>query len=163
VIFVTVGTHEQSFNRLVEEIDRLKGDGKIEDEVVIQKGYSTYCPKYCRCYEMLPYEEMERYQKEARIIITHGGPASFIYPISIGKTPIVVPRQYKYGEHVNNHQLEFCKDIVERDFPIIIVENIEELEEKIVLHEKSSEKRNLFSSNTEIFQNAMIEKIKELF
>ena len=30
MIFVTVGTHEQPFNRLIEEIDRLKGEG-VED------------------------------------------------------------------------------------------------------------------------------------
>ena len=36
MIFVTVGTHEQQFNRLIEEIDRLKGNGIIKDEVIMQ-------------------------------------------------------------------------------------------------------------------------------
>ena len=47
MIFVTVGTHEQPFNRLVEYIDKLKEKGKIEEEVIIQTGYSTYQPQYC--------------------------------------------------------------------------------------------------------------------
>ena len=35
MIFVTVGTHEQPFNRLVQEIDNLKRDGIItEDDIV---------------------------------------------------------------------------------------------------------------------------------
>lgn len=42
MIFVTVGTHEQQFNRLIEEIDRLKGNGIIKDEVIMQTGYCTY-------------------------------------------------------------------------------------------------------------------------
>ena len=37
MIFVTVGTHEQSFERLVKEIDELKGSGVINEEVIIQK------------------------------------------------------------------------------------------------------------------------------
>ena len=48
MIFVTVGTHEQPFNRLVEYIDQLKENGTISEEVIIQTGFSTYEPKHCR-------------------------------------------------------------------------------------------------------------------
>ena len=41
MIFVTVGTHEQPFNRLIEEIDRLRQEGVITDEVQMQTGYCT--------------------------------------------------------------------------------------------------------------------------
>ena len=33
MIFVTVGTHEQPFNRLIQKIDELKKDGTIQDDV----------------------------------------------------------------------------------------------------------------------------------
>ena len=46
--FVTVGTHEQQFNRLIKEVDRLKGEGFIQDDVFIQTGYSNYVPKFCK-------------------------------------------------------------------------------------------------------------------
>lgn len=42
MIFVTVGTHEQPFNRLIKKIDELKQDGTIEEDVIIQTGFSTY-------------------------------------------------------------------------------------------------------------------------
>ena len=42
MIFVTVGTHEQPFNRLIQKIDELKKDGTIQDDVIIQTGFSTY-------------------------------------------------------------------------------------------------------------------------
>lgn len=45
MIFVTVGTHEQPFNRLIECIDNLKKDGVIQEDVIIQTGYSTYEPQ----------------------------------------------------------------------------------------------------------------------
>ena len=42
MIFVTVGTHEQPFNRLVEKMDSLVAEGVIREPVMIQTGYSTY-------------------------------------------------------------------------------------------------------------------------
>ena len=42
MIFVTVGTHEQAFDRLIKYIDDLKIKGVIKEEVIIQTGYSNY-------------------------------------------------------------------------------------------------------------------------
>ena len=127
MIFVTVGTHEQPFNRLIKKIDELKRDGVITEDVIIQTGFSTYEPKYCTWQKLFPYKEMEENVKNARIVITHGGPSSFIMPLQIGKTPIVVPRQHKYDEHVNDHQLLFAKAVNERYGNLIVVEDVETL------------------------------------
>ena len=114
MIFVTVGTHEQPFNRLVHEIDNLKRDGVITEDVIMQTGYSTYEPKYCQWDKLIPYKQMIKNVEDARIVITHGGPASFIMPLQIGKTPIVVPRQMKFVEDVNDHQVDFARNVAER-------------------------------------------------
>ena len=127
MIFVTVGTHEQPFNRLLQKIDELKKDGTIQDDVIIQTGFSTYRPQYCQWSKLIPYQQMIKNVEEARIVITHGGPASFIMPLQIGKTPIVVPRQHKFGEHVNNHQVEFARNVEKRMGIIIDVEDVETL------------------------------------
>ena len=58
MIFVTVGTHEQPFNRLIQKIDELKKDGTIQDDVIIQTGFSTYEPKYCQWSKLIPYQQM---------------------------------------------------------------------------------------------------------
>lgn len=91
MIFVTVGTHEQPFNRLVKKIDELKRDGVITEEVIIQTGFSTYEPKYCKWSKLIPYQQMLKNVEDARIVITHGGPASFIMPLQLGNTH---PKQY---------------------------------------------------------------------
>ena len=88
MIFVTVGTHEQPFNRLIQKIDELKKDGIINEDVIIQTGFSTYEPKYCQWSKLIPYQQMVKNVADAHIVITHGGPASFIMPLQIGKTPI---------------------------------------------------------------------------
>lgn len=163
MIFVTVGTHEQQFNRLVQEIDSLKGDGLIEDEVIIQTGFSTYEPKYCKWSKLISQAEMQHNVEQARIVITHGGPASFIAPLQIGKIPVVVPRQKKYDEHVNNHQLEFCKSVESRMGNIIVVEEISELENVICNYEKEINKRKQgYSHNNEEFNKKLEQIVKEL-
>ncbi len=126
MIFVTLGTHEQPFNRLIEYIDNLKRDGLITEEVVIQTGYSTYEPKHCTWRGLYSYQQMIKFVDEARIIISHGGPSSFIGALQIGKTPIIVPRRHEFNEHVNNHQVTFSKMMGER-MGIIVVEEIDKL------------------------------------
>lgn len=154
MIFVTVGTHEQPFNRLVQEIDNLKRDGIITEDVIIQTGYSTYEPKYCQWDKLIPYKQMIKNVEDARIVITHGGPASFIMPLQIGKTPIVVPRQKKFNEHVNDHQVEFARNVAERMGTIIPVENINELKDIILSYDNIVETMGHgMNSNNEKFCN----------
>ena len=163
MIFVTVGTHEQPFNRLVEEIDKLVENNKIKEEVFIQTGFSTYEPKYCEWKKLISYNEMNKKIEEARIVITHGGPASFISPLQKGKIPIVVPRKADYGEHVNNHQLDFVKEIDKRLGIIIPVYEIVELSEKIINYDsitKEMNKNNI--SNNQKFCDEFEEMIKKI-
>lgn len=164
MIFVTVGTHEQQFNRLIEAVDRLKGEGIIEDEVIMQTGFSTYEPKYCKWSKLIPYSEMQKNIEEARIVITHGGPASFIAPLQMGKIPIVVPRQKKYDEHVNDHQVEFCKAVEERMGNIIVIEDIEELRTRIIGYvELIYGIENDVQSHNRIFNEKLGSIIQDLF
>ncbi|MBL1125993.1 multidrug MFS transporter [Streptococcus suis] len=157
MIFVTVGTHEQQFNRLIKEIDLLKKNGSITDEIFIQTGFSTYEPKYCTWKNLLSYSEMEDYMLKADIVVTHGGPASFMDAMSKGKTTIVVPRQKKYGEHVNDHQLEFCKKIVEKGYELTMVQDVSDL--KNYLNESNIQQVKL---NHKRFVQSFIKTIDKL-
>ena len=143
MIFVTVGTHEQQFDRLVEFMDDWAYDYK--EEVIIQTGFSTYEPKNCKWQKMFSYQEMMEKTKEARIVVTHGGPSSFIAPIQIGKIPIVVPRKKEFDEHVNNHQVDFCKQVAERMGTIIVAEEMSDL--KYVLENYDEEIKTLKKEN----------------
>lgn len=164
MIFVTVGTHEQPFNRLVEYIDKLKREGMITEDVIMQTGFSTYEPKYCEWSKFLPYKEMEKNVRDAHIVITHGGPASFIMPLQIGKMPIVVPRQHQFHEHVNDHQVDFAKAVSKRMGTIIPIIDISQLQETIRNYDEivASMPAKLTSNNAEF--NCQLEKmVKELW
>lgn len=161
MIFVTVGTHEQPFNRLIEYIDKLKEQNVIDDNIIMQTGYSTYEPKFCEWSKLYPYQKMVELVEKADIVITHGGPSSFIMPLQVGKVPIVVPRQLQFNEHVNNHQVEFSKAVAERHGNIIVVENIDDLK-KIILNYKNiikSMPAKMKSNNARF--NSELEKIVE--
>lgn len=146
MIFVTVGTHEQSFERLIKEIDELKGNGVIKEDVFIQTGFTDYIPKNCEWSKLVSFKDMDKKVSDARIVITHGGPASFIAPLQKGKIPIVVPRQFEFNEHVNNHQVDFAKQVEKRKKNIIVVYDIKDLKDKILNYEKIAKKMN--SNNT---------------
>lgn len=164
MIFVTVGTHEQQFNRLIEEVDNLKRDGIIKEDVIIQYGFSTYEPKYCEGSKLIPYEDMIRYSKEASIVISHGGPASFITPLQFGKIPIVVPRQLEFKEHVNNHQVEFTKAVEEKFKNIIGVYDIKGLKEKIINYKEITKEMTGNSSSTnKEFCEKLENSVEEMF
>lgn len=164
MIFVTVGTHEQGFDRLIKEIDNLKEKKIIQEKVIIQKGYTYYDPKYCETYKLIDYEKMQQYLKEARVVITHGGPASFMAPLSMGKIPIVIPRQKQFEEHVNDHQVDFVKQVTDRYNNIIPVYNISELKDKIINYDDIVENlRGNYSSNNKEFVKQLDIEIKELF
>lgn len=136
MIFVTVGTHEQPFNRLIQMVDQLVTEGIIQEEVVIQTGFSSYEPKNCKWSKLIPYKDIELNVKAARVVITHGGPASFIMPLQVGKIPIVVPRKKEFGEHVNDHQIDFSKAVAERMGTIIPVYDICDLKNILLDYEK---------------------------
>lgn len=131
MIFVTVGTHEQPFNRLVKAVDMLKINSEITESVFIQTGYSTYVPQACEYKDFISMKQMDKYMQQASVVITHGGPSSFVTALQYNKVPIVVPRLSKYDEHVNDHQLTFCNELIERNFPIKVVENTDSLIEEI--------------------------------
>lgn len=164
MIFVTVGTHEQPFDRLIKYVDYLAKEEVIKEKVFIQTGYSTFQPKYCEWSQFIPYSQMVENVQNARITITHGGPSSFILPLQYGKIPIVVPRQKKYNEHINNHQLEFSEAVEENYKNIIVIEHIDDLKSTIENYDKIVEKMpvNMMSHNKQ-FCKDFAEIVDDLF
>lgn len=164
MIFVTVGTHEQQFDRLIKKVDELKQDGLVQEEIIIQTGFSTYKPQHCRWSKLIPYREMIENVQNARIVITHGGPASFIMPLQMGKVPIVVPRQQKFDEHINDHQLEFAREVEKRQKNIIVVEDIGQLETSICNYDALKDSLNACAkTNNAQFNKALEKLVDELF
>ena len=163
MIFVTVGTHEQSFERLIKLIDKMVEEKQITDKVIIQKGYTDYEPKNCESYKLIGYDEMQQYIQDARIVVTHGGPASFVAPLAIGKIPVVVPRKKEFDEHVNNHQVEFAREVEKRMNNIIVAETEEEIIDAIVNYDsKVANMAKSITSNNKKFNENLKKEIESI-
>ena len=68
MIFVTTGTCEP-FDRLLHAVDA----ASIDEELVVQHGFSPVRPHGARCVEFLPFAELVELVREARVVVTHAG------------------------------------------------------------------------------------------
>lgn len=138
MIFVTVGTHEQPFDRLVQAVDELKEKKIITRDVFIQTGYSTYTPRFCEHAPLIGFDDMLRRMETAEVVITHGGTGSIMLVLYKGKIPLVVPRQSRYNEHIDDHQVHFCK-MMETKGKILAAYEMEDLETAVNSHHRRVE------------------------
>ena len=113
MIFVTTGTQKFLFDRLLKDIDELLEENKIKDEVVCQAGYSNYVPKNFSVIKFLNKQEYEDLIDKCDIMITHGGVGSILHGLDKSKKIIVYPRMSRFGEHVDDHQLEIVAKYTE--------------------------------------------------
>ena len=113
MIFITLGSQEFQFNRLLAAVDEQVAAGKIKDEIFAQTGVSDYKPQHFPYKDFLDRDEFSEWQGKAEIEITHGGTGSIVGAVKKGKKVIAVPRLAKYGEHVDDHQLELISQFKE--------------------------------------------------
>ena len=118
MIFVTLGTQNFSFNRLLEMVDRLVAEGVIRDEVFAQRGCSSYVPDNYAYVDFLPPAEYNRCIAEADFVIAHAGVGTIMSCLSNHKKLIVVPRTKAHREHVDDHQFEIADEFAEKGYLI---------------------------------------------
>lgn len=127
MILVMLGTQNNSFHRLLEEIDNLIKKGIINDEVIVQAGYTKYESKNMEIFSLISQEELENLIEKANLVITHGGVGSIISSLKKGKKVIAIPRLHRYQEHVNDHQKEIVETFDKKGY-IIGIQDIKDLE-----------------------------------
>lgn len=106
MIFVTVGSRNYLFDRLFKKLDALYEEGVLTDSMFAQIGTSTYKPKHYEYKDFISPEEFAERIKEADIVVSHGASGSIMKALNAGKKVITVTRLEKYGEHINDHQIQ---------------------------------------------------------
>ena len=145
MIFVTLGSQKFQFNRMLIEIDKLIDEGKITGEVFAQIGASDYKPKNFKYSDFLTQDEFKNYMKNADLVITHAGTGAIVTALKNDKLVIAIPRLAKYGEHVDDHQVQLIDEFKELNF-IEPVYETEQLADALELVRKN--KYNKYVSNT---------------
>lgn len=116
MIFVTVGTNEARFDRLLEALEGLPA----HTELFVQHGPSPIRPAGATCTDYVSFEEMVEKMSQAETVVTHAGVGSVLTALLNGTRPIVVPRLERYGEAVDDHQLEFARRASEAGFVTLV-------------------------------------------
>ena len=124
MIFVTVGTNEAPFDRLVEATGRF---GVAAEQVVVQYGASSIRPLGATLVDFVPFDRLVDYVRAARVVVTHAGVGSVLVALSNGHRPIVMPRLRRYGEAVDDHQAAFAAQFAETGL-VTLVRDASELE-----------------------------------
>lgn len=117
MIFVTVGTHHQPFERMLDGLAPLDGG-----ELVVQYGTGAPPPGVSRAEAFMPFDEMLSHFREADAVLTHAGVGSILCATREGHVPLVVPRRHELGEHVDDHQSELTRALADRGSVVAIWE-----------------------------------------
>lgn len=123
MIFLVLGTQKFQLNRLLIQVDELISNGLITQEVVAQIGNSDYKPLNFRYFRFLDKERFDDYISRASIIVSHSGVGTIITALKAGKPVVVFPRLKKYGEHVDNHQLNIAKAFEKKNYVLCCYEH----------------------------------------
>ena len=154
MILVTVGSQKFQFNRLLQKVDELIEKGIIKDKVFAQIGVSDYKPNHYEYIDFMTQDDFNKRLDECNLLITHAGTGVIVNAVKRGKKVIATPRLAKYGEHVDDHQIQLIQQFDELNF-IEPCYDLEKLSDAI--SKTKTRKYKKYTSNTE----AIIESIKE--
>ncbi|MCK9418611.1 MAG: multidrug MFS transporter [Nitrospirae bacterium] len=122
--FVSVGNATQPFDRLIEAVLRIAS--RLPQPVIVQHGNTLLQCTGCISRPFMEMTEFSQHVEKAELLILHAGAGSVIQAIQAGKVPVVMPRRAKYGEHVDDHQLEFARALAEMG-KVVVAEEPEDL------------------------------------
>lgn len=134
--FVSVGNGGQPFSRLLDAVGSFVL--KLPQPVVVQNGQTPFRGTDCIIQPFVELGEYTQLIAEAELLILHAGAGSIIHSIQAGKVPVVMPRLAKYGEIVDDHQLELARAMAALG-KVILAEEAGDLEKAV---EKALQRRN---------------------
>ena len=130
MIFVTLGTQDKTFERLLIKINELIIRGVIVDEVIVQAGNTHYVSNNMKIISFVSMPEFIDYLNKCSFLITHGGVGSIVGGLNAQKKVLAVARRVEYGEHENNHQIEIIEKFTEEGY-ILGCTDIAQLEDQL--------------------------------
>ncbi len=126
MIYVTLGTMFLDFPRLVQKMDAIAFES--EEQVLIQTGLGKIMPAHCAHFTFMPRRQILLLQRRARVIVCHAGIGSVMDALSVRRPLVVVPRLKRFGEHMNDHQLDIARAVQARGWGRMVLD-IDQLDE----------------------------------
>ena len=152
MIFVTLGTQDKPFYRLLKCIEENIKNGNIKDKVIVQNGFTEYESSVMDIKGFITRDDFKKYIKEADLIIAHGGVGTILDGLMNNKKIISCARLERYGEHVNDHQVQLLERFNEAGYIIYAkdLENFDKYYKKIKTFKPKKYKFNQDNFNKQL-------------
>lgn len=126
MIFVTVGTRTEGFERLVQWMDDIAVG--LNQQVTMQIGHTETEPSNTDWFRFKDdLQDIVDLTREADIVVGHGGAGTILTTLRTGTPIICVPRLEEHGENYDDHQLELTTRLEEKG-AISVAETKDELD-----------------------------------
>jgi UDP-N-acetylglucosamine transferase subunit ALG13 len=113
-LFVTVGTDHHPFDRLIVWVDRWAASNRGTGVRLLVQSGTARPPRTVQWAAFMPHDDTMAALGRAMAVVSHAGPGTVMSCRSIGLLPIVVPRTAALGEHVDDHQVSFARQMALR-------------------------------------------------
>jgi UDP-N-acetylglucosamine transferase subunit ALG13 len=110
-VVVTVGVESYSFRRAFERLVEIL---PVSAEVLWQSGVTDTDGLGIQASRWVQGAKLEEAIGQADVVVSHAGVGSALTALSAGKCPVLLPREARYGEHVDDHQFEVAGLLAER-------------------------------------------------
>lgn len=159
MIFVTLGTQDKKFPRLLEAVQNQIDKGNIskQEKIIVQAGSTEFKSNDMEVINYMGIKKFEELVEKADLIISHAGVGSILTALNKNKKIIAAARLKEYGEHVNDHQLQILENFSKEGY-LLALENFDELD--VVLEKVKEFKPEKFKSNKEYFIKQLEKQIE---
>lgn len=158
MVFVTLGTQDKPFTRLLDYVNAALEKEMISD-VAVQAGCTKYCNDNMKIFDLVSQSDFEKYIDDCEILVTHGGVGNIFTGLKHNKKIIAVPRLDKYGEHTNNHQTQIVDSFSAKGY---ILKATTQEEFMKALNEVKKFKPKKYKSNKENFCKHLQDELKKI-
>ena len=148
MIFVTLGTQDKPFRRLLEAIQKEIDSGNIKDKVLVQGGCTKIDTKDMEIFDQVSQDDFEDMMNKCDYLITHAGVGSIITGLKSNKKVLAVARLATYGEAANDHQIQLIENFSELGY-IVGVTDLNDFGNALTKIKKF--KPSIYKSNTTKF------------
>lgn len=121
MIFVTVGSTQIPFERMVRALEQLPGE-----RLFVQHGPVPPPASAARSTAFMQFPEVVESMAEADVVVCHAGAGSILCALRAGHVPIVVPRLKRFKETVDDHQVELARAL-DAEGKVVSVEDVDRL------------------------------------
>ena len=159
MVLVLLGTQNNSFFRLLDQVKNCINIGLIKEEVIVQAGYTSYNSNKMKILDFVSDTKLKDLINKADLIITHGGVGSILSGLEKNKKVIAAARLKQYDEHESDHQLQIVDKFAEDGY-ILKLEDFDKLDE--VIKKSRKYKFTKYKSNNDNFVKLIDKLIEEL-